>query len=80
MDPDKIHNFLFTEIYSKCYKILNTFLFLFANKMLVFRIWILNIHKKLVRIANRKDPDQTAPSEAVRSGSVLFVKAFMAGN
>ena len=30
----------------------------------------------LVRIANREDPDQTAPSEAVRSGSALFVLAF----
>ena len=26
----------------------------------------------LVRIANREDPDQTAYSEAVRSGSALF--------
>ena len=33
----------------------------------------------LVRITNRKDPDQTACSEAVSSGSALFVKAFLAG-
>ena len=48
--------------YGKCSKILNTFLFLFSNKMLVFRV---EIHKLLVRIANREDSDQTASSEAV---------------
>ena len=31
------------------------------------------IHKLIVRIANRGDPDQTASSEAVWSGSALFV-------
>ena len=41
-------------------------LFLFSNKMLVFRA---GIHKMLVRIASREDPDQTASSEAVLSGS-----------
>ena len=39
-----------------------TLLFLFSNKMLVFRA---GIHKMLVRIANREDPDQTASEEAV---------------
>ena len=29
----------------------------------------------LVRVANREDPDQTASSEAVSSGSSFFVKA-----
>ena len=48
--------------YDKCSKISNTFLFLFSNKMLVFRA---GIHKSLVRVANREDPDQTASSEAV---------------
>ena len=48
--------------YSKCSKNLNTFLFLFSNKMLAIRA---GIHKMLVRIANREDPDQTASSEAV---------------
>ena len=33
------------------------------------------IHKMLVRMANREDPDQTAPPEAVWSGSALFVWA-----
>ena len=42
-------------------RISNTFLFLLYNKM-VFKG---GIHKKLVRIANREDPDQTASSEAV---------------
>ena len=44
----------------------------FSNKILVIRA---GIHKMLVRIANRVDPDQTTSSEAVRSGSALFVKA-----
>ena len=38
------------------------------------------IHKMIVRIANREDPDQTASSEAVWSGSALFVVAFLTGN
>ena len=33
-------------------------------------------HKTLVRIANRADPDPTASSEAVWSGSALFLYAF----
>ena len=48
--------------YGKCSKISNTFLILFSNKILIFRA---GIHKILVRIANREDPDQTASSEAV---------------
>ena len=48
--------------YHKCSKILNNFLFLFSKMMLVIRA---GIHKMLVRIANREDPDQTASSEAV---------------
>ena len=39
-------------------KILNTFLNLLSNKMLVIKPGILKI---LFRIANREDPDQTAP-------------------
>ena len=54
-------------------KILNTFLFLFSNKMLLFRA---GIHKMFVKVANKEDPDQTASS----SGSALFVQAFLAGN
>ena len=38
---------------------------MFSNKMLIFRD---GIHKMLVRIANRGDPDQTASS-----GSALFI-------
>ena len=48
--------------YGKCSKISNTHLFLFSTKMLAVRA---RIHKMLVRIANREDPDQTASSEAV---------------
>ena len=43
---------------------------LFSKKMLLFRA---GIYKMLVEIANREDPDQTASSEAVWSGSALFV-------
>ena len=50
------------KLYSKCSKISNTFLFLCSRKMLVFRA---GIHKMLVEIANREDPDQTASLEAV---------------
>ena len=35
------------------------------------------IYKMFVRKANREDPDQTASSEAVWSGSALFVWAFL---
>ena len=52
------------------FEILTTFLFLFSNKVLVFRN---GIYIMLVRIANREDPEQTASSEAVWSGSALFV-------
>ena len=37
--------------YGKCSKILNTFLVLFSNKMLVIRA---GVHKVLVRIANSR--------------------------
>ena len=47
-------------MYSKCSKISNTFLSLFSNKMLVLRD---RIHKMLVIMANREDPDQTAPQK-----------------
>ena len=50
------------DLYCKCSKISNTFFFMFSNKMLVF--WA-GTHKKLVRIAIRENPDQTASSEAV---------------
>ena len=49
-------------LYVKCLLISNTFLFQLSNKMVVFRA---GIHKMLVRIANREDPNQTASSEAV---------------
>ena len=58
------------NIYSKCPKISNTFPFLLSINMLVIRS---GIHKMRVRIAIREDPDQTASSEAVWSGSALFV-------
>ena len=46
----------------KCSKILNAFPFLYSNKIMVIRA---GNHKLLVRIANRKDPGQTASLEAV---------------
>ena len=48
---------MYIREYEKCPKISNTFLFLFSSKMLVIKA---GIHKMLVKIANRKDPDQTA--------------------
>ena len=47
--------------YGKYSKISNTFHFLFSNKTLVIRA---RIHKMLVRITNRVDPDQTASSRS----------------
>ena len=44
-------------------------------KMLVISA---GIHKILVRVANKEDPNQTA--EAVWSGSAQFVNSFLAGN
>ena len=44
------------------YKKNDFFLILFLTRMLVFRS---GIHKILVRIANREDPDQTASSEGL---------------
>ena len=42
------------------------------------KMWFIRdvIHKRFVKIANREDPDQTASSEAVWSGSALFVYAW----
>ena len=47
--------------YGESYKIFNTFLFLFSNEILVFRT---GIHKMLVRIENREDPDQTLKKQS----------------
>ena len=44
---------------------------LLANKMLIIES---GIRKMLVKIANREDPAQTSSSEAVWSGSALFVQ------
>ena len=54
----------------KCSNIWNTFLFLISNKMLAGFFFFFK--KMLVRIGNRENPDQTASSEAVWSGSALF--------
>ena len=47
--------------YRECFKISNTHLFLFSNKMLAIRAGIL---KKPSRIANREDPDKTASGQS----------------
>ena len=54
--------------YGKC-KILNTFLFLFSNKMLAFRAGICKI---LARIANREDSDQMQSDLGLRCLSRPF--------
>ena len=59
---------LYTVIVLQCH----TLFFLFSKEMLVIRT---GIHKILVRIANREDPYQAASSEAVWSGSALFIWA-----
>ena len=59
--------------YGKCSKILNTFLLLFSNKMLVFSA---GSHKMLIRITNREDPDQTDFQKQSDLGLCCFVKAF----
>ena len=48
--------------WGKCLRISNTFPFLYSNQMVVFRA---EIHKMLVRLVNREDPDQTDSLEAV---------------
>ena len=60
--PKELSNKYMYREYGKCSKISYTFLFLFSNKMLIFRA---GIHNMDVRIANREDPDQTASLEAV---------------
>ena len=57
--------------------VLKLFPFFSQNQIFVIRV---AINKLIVRIANREDPDQIASSEAVWSGSALFVYAFLAGN
>ena len=59
--------------YSRCSKILNTLLFFFSSRVVVITS---GIHIMLVRIANREDPDQTASSEAVWSGSAVCLGLF----
>ena len=62
-DVSPIVNINSDHKYGKCSKISNIFQFLFSNKLNVgFRA---GIHKMLVKIANRENPDQTASSEAV---------------
>ena len=56
---------------SKCSKILNTFLFLFSNKMWVNKA---GIHKMHVRIANRGDPGETASDLGLHCLSIPFWK------
>ena len=43
---------------------------MFLNDILVTSA---GVHKMLVKIGNREDPDQTASEESTESGSVLFV-------
>ena len=62
--------------YNKYPKILNTFLLLFKTKMLFIRA---ESPKNAYLNSKREDPDQTASSGGVWSGSALFVYAFLAG-
>ena len=67
IDDEKHHLSKWLGKENKCSKILNTFLFLFSNKMFVFRG---GLHKMLVRTAKR---------EEVCYGSAMFVYAFLKG-
>ena len=61
----KVHSCEFGPLfvqYSKCSTILNNFILLFSSEMLDIGA---GIHKMLVRIMNREDPDQSASSCAV---------------
>ena len=62
------------NIYSKCPKILNTFIQYFLALILLFMQLLL---KTLSEMANSVDPDQTAPLGAVWSGSALFACAIL---
>ena len=60
--------------YGKCSKTLNSFLFLFSNKMLVINFNIrTGTHKMHARKANREYPDQAVSLKTIRSGFSLFV-------
>ena len=52
-----MYSWCHVDVYLKFQKFQILFSFLFSNKMLVFRA---GIHKILVGLANREDPDQTA--------------------
>ena len=58
--------------YGKCSKLLNTFLFLFSNKMLVFGA---GIHNFQVRVAYREDPG----SDCFFRSSLIWVCPFCLG-
>ena len=57
-----LHRVTRLHAYRKCSKILNTFLFLFSNEMLIIKA---GIYEMFVSIANREYLDQSASSEAV---------------
>ena len=50
----------FLHTYGECSKILNTFYVLFSNKAMLIRA---GIHKILMRIPNREDPDLKKQSD-----------------
>ena len=57
-------------MYSKCSIFRTIFFFLFSKEMLIN--WT-GIHKMLVIIANREDPDHTTSSEAVRPQGYITI-------
>ena len=58
------------NIYGKCSYISNTLPFLFSKIIMAIRA---GIHKILLRIPNREDPDQSASSEEVKKQSDLVL-------
>ena len=64
----------------KCSKISNMFFSICSPIKCSLSLFGAELTKKLVSIVNRGNPDRTASSEAVGSGSALFVWAVLAGD
>ena len=76
VSADMVKASISPHILSYCifFLILNTSVFMFSNKRLVYVV--VGIQEMLVRTANSADPDQTASEEAVWSGSALLALVF----
>ena len=64
-------NEILEQIYGKCPKLSNTLFYTFLAQILLFMQMFPKVHVPN-GMANSVNPDQTAPSGAVLSGSTLF--------